>query len=201
MRYLVFGIFALLISLSCLTTTGCRKKEAQKADTTNTDSGYVSDHFLNNTTSETPQPEPEPEPSHRHHRSSSGGGGHSRSSSPSTAGQVWSSKYQNYQRSGSSARDFAEAMVWHVIRMTYAEDFKAAKSRVLDSKTEDGTHTIEMEVVWSDEWVKNYTVRGTLTVKEDGSNARFTINERNPEAEALEFTHDNYQSSVSLEAI
>lgn len=200
MRYLVPILFIASLALSGLTHSGCGKKVV-KADTTNKDTAYVSEHFLNddNNTENTENnnntsfDEPKPKRERSSDWSGGGGGGGIRNS-----GKVWSSKYQNYQRSGNRPADFAEAMVWHVIRLVYDEEFTSARSRVLSSKTENGLLVIEMEVTWSDEWVKNYTVKGLLTLKDDGTDVHFEITSKNKAAEALEFTHENTKNQIAL---
>ena len=111
-------------------------------------------------------------------------------------------KYREYIRDGDRPKDFAEALVWPIISMTYEdEDFKSAKSRVLKSNLADGVHTIEMVITWSNKWVPKFEVEGILTVNEDGSNARFEVTSKNLDAESLEISSGNYDAVLELEQI
>lgn len=111
-------------------------------------------------------------------------------------------KYREYIREDDNAKAFADAMVWPIIEMTYEdEEFKTAKSKVLDSSLENGLHVIDMVVTWSNKWVSKFEVTGKLTVNEDGSNARFEILEKNIEAESLESSSGNYDMVLELEQI
>jgi len=111
-------------------------------------------------------------------------------------------KYQEYVRDGDQPKDFAEAIVWPVIAMTYEdEDFKSAKSRVLNANLAEGVHVIEMVITWSNKWVPKFEVQGVLTVNEDGSNARFEIISKNLDAESLEISSGNYDTVLELEQI
>lgn len=157
-------------------------------------SSYVSDNFY-----EDPEPTEEDNSSSSY---SSGSSDYSYSGGGGTAGPSKSYlKYESYERSGTSPRDYGEAMVWHVIQMVYAEEFKSARSKVLSSDLVEGVYTIELQVTWSDRWVSNYKVKGTLTVNEDGTNPKFEITERNENAESLEFTHEDTKLNIELEQI
>ena len=111
-------------------------------------------------------------------------------------------KYREYIREDDNAKAFADAMVWPIIEMTYEdEEFRTAKSKVLDSSLENGVHVIDMVVTWSNKWVSKFEVTGKLTVNDDGSNARFEILEKNIEAESLESSSGNYDMVLELEQI
>ena len=81
------------------------------------------------------------------------------------------------------------------------EDFKSAKSKVLNANLSEGIHTIEMVVTWSNKWVPKFEVKGVLTVNIDGSNARFEITEKNMDAESLEISSGNFDTVLELEQI
>jgi hypothetical protein len=110
------------------------------------------------------------------------------------------SEYQNYERIGDSPSDFAEAMVSHIIKMVYNEDFSSASSKVETDRLEAGRYTIEMSVLWSDPWVSDYKVEGILKVNEDGTDVNFEVTGKNINAEALEFTHET-KNTLELEQI
>lgn len=107
-------------------------------------------------------------------------------------------KFQNYQRNGDSPSDFATAAIFPAIRMVYSDYFAKPKATVINSTQEGDVHTIEMKITWKDHWTPEYKISGTLKVNSDGSNANFTITDKNKAVEMLEFTEENYKSEASL---
>lgn len=98
-----------------------------------------------------------------------------------------------------TAERIARALQTPVIRMVYPDAFQKAKSRVLDSDLSGNRWTIELEISWSDAWVKSpYTVRGIAKCNADGDDVSFDITFKNEAAEALELTHEQYKSSIRL---
>ena len=158
---LSLGLFLSLLLSSCgedSVTTNTNENETTQDSTFVEDTSYVSENFYE-----------DPEPIEEDNSSSTYSSGRSYSGGGGTAGPSKNYlKYENYERSGTNPRDFAETMVWHVIQMVYAEEFRSARSKVLSSDLVEGVYTIELQVTWSDRWVSNYRVKGTLVVNEDG---------------------------------
>jgi hypothetical protein len=110
-------------------------------------------------------------------------------------------KYQNYERSGDSPKDFATALIYPAIRMVYSDNF--ANPRVtVNNATQDGDrHNIDLTITWKDHWVPKYRIDGTLMVNSDGSDANFVITDKNVDAEVLELTEDNFETEITLPAL
>lgn len=127
--------------------------------------------------------------------SSSGGGG----GAADTDADVL--KYQNYSREGDTPRDFANALIYPAIRMVYSDNFAKPKATILNSNQEGDRHTIDLAITWKDHWTPKYKITGTLEVNSDGSDAKFTITEKNTEAEVLELTEDAFESEITLPSL
>lgn len=110
-------------------------------------------------------------------------------------------KYQNYQRSGNSPQEFANALIYSAIRMVYSDNFARPRAKILKHSKEENRHTIDVQITWKDHWVSKYQIKGTLTINADGSNANFVITDKNTEAEVLELTEDNVQNELQLPAL
>lgn len=110
-------------------------------------------------------------------------------------------KYQNYQRSGSDPQDFAQALIYPAIRMVYSDNFAQPKAKVSNSTQEGDRYIMDVEITWKDHWNPKYMIKGKLEVNSDGSNAKFTINEKNKQAEVLEFTEDNFKSEITIPSL
>ena len=190
------------ILLFCLLTViGCGESaksnsEKDSKDSVDTDTTAISEEFFSdNEENEYVYEEEEDLDPPSHHSSSS-------SSHYGTGEDYDISKYENYERMGNSAEDFAEAMILPIIRMVYEENFKNAKAKVLNSDLKDGRHSIDILVKWSDRWVDQpYEVEGILEVNEDGTEAEYIVTKKNAEAEALEFTNENFKTDLILDQI
>ncbi len=102
-------------------------------------------------------------------------------------------------RTGNSPSDFVRAIQHRIVQMVYPDPCKLLKAAVLHSKDEGEAWTIELEIVWSDKWAAApYSLKGTLSVGKDGSNARFSVNSKNAQAEALEVTYEQFKSTLEL---
>lgn len=132
--------------------------------------------------------------SNSQHRSGGGGGG----AADTDADVV---KYQNYSRKGNTPRDFATALIYPAIRMVYSDNFAKPKTTILNSNQEGDRHTINLAITWKDHWTPKYKITGTLEVNSDGSDAKFTITEKNTEAEVLELTEDTFESEITLPSL
>jgi hypothetical protein len=133
-------------------------------------------------------------------KSSSGrsGGGAAGGAADSDADVI---KYQNWQRDGDSPKDFANAIIYPAIRMVYSDNFAQPKASVLNSTQDGDRHTIEVKISWKDHWTPKYTISGVLEVNSDGSAAKFTITDKNVNAEALELTEDNFKKEIVIPSI
>lgn len=110
-------------------------------------------------------------------------------------------KYQNYERTSATPREFATAIVYPAIRMVYSDNFAKPKVNVTNATQEGERHTIDLFITWKDHWVPNYRIDGTLMVNTDGSDAKFIITDKNMEAEVLELTEDNFKSEITLSTL
>lgn len=188
-------LFCLLTLLSC----NSNKNSSSEAETTNssdTDTVAISEEFISEDTDENEYVYEEEEeinpPSHR-----SSGGGHY-----GTGEDYDISKYENYERTGNQPKDFAQAMILPIIRMVYEENFKNAQAKVLNSELQEGRYSIDLVIKWSDRWVDApYEVEGILEVNEDGTEAEYIVTKKNAEAEALEFTNENFKNDLTIEQI
>lgn len=126
---------------------------------------------------------------------SSGGGG---AAADSDADVI---KYQNYQRMGDTPNDFAKALIYPAIRMVYSDNFAKPKASVVNSTQDGDRYTIDLVITWKDHWVPTYEISGTLEVNSDGSDAKFAITDKNVEAEVLELTEDNFESTISIPSL
>lgn len=106
---------------------------------------------------------------------------------------------QDAARKGDSPQDFAKAVQYRIVRMVYPDPCKILKTAVVSSSSEGEVWQIEVEITWSDKWVRSpYRLTGVLTVNKDGSNARFAVKTKNAEAEALEITYEQFKSTLDL---
>lgn len=195
----------LLILSTLLLFASCGKSHSDSSDTTAvTDSTQVDSNALISDVNWSDgeevfydEAEEEPKKSHRSHStsSSSGGGG----GAADTDADVI--KYQNYSREGNKPRDFATALIYPAIRMVYSDNFAKPKATILNSNQDGDRHTIDLAITWKDHWTPKYKIKGTLEVNSDGSNAKFTITEKNTEAEVLELTEDSFQSEITLPSL
>ena len=110
-------------------------------------------------------------------------------------------KYQNYERTGDSPKDFATALIYPAIRMVYSDNFAKPKVTVNNSTQDGDRHTIELTITWKDHWVPKYQIDGTLMVNTDGSDVNFVITDKNVDAEVLELTEDNFESEINLPSL
>ncbi|MGH1334764.1 MAG: hypothetical protein ACRBFS_01455 [Aureispira sp.] len=110
-------------------------------------------------------------------------------------------KYQNYERIGTSPKDFATALIYPAIRMVYSDNFAKPKVKVSNATQEGDRHTMDVSITWKDHWVSKYRIDGTLMVNADGSDVNFVITDKNVEAEVLELTEDSFQSTLTLPAL
>lgn len=147
-------------------------------------------------------PEEEEEAPKKHHSSnnsseytSSGGGGGAGDNDADVL------KYQSYQRNGDSPEDFAQALIYPAIRMVYSDNFAKPNARVSNSNQDGNRYTMDVEITWKDHWNPKYMIKGKLEVNSDGSNAKFTITEKNKQAEVLEFTEDNFKSEITIPSL
>ncbi|MCP4442572.1 MAG: hypothetical protein GY810_27000 [Aureispira sp.] len=191
-------LFCLLVLVSCGGKSGSTTADHDGTDSVETDSSAISDEFFsedNNDEDYTYEDEEDIDPPS--YNSHSSGGTHYGS------GEDYDiSKYENYERTGSEPKDFAQALVLPIIRMVYEENFKSAKAKVLNSELNEGRYTIDILVKWSDRWVENpYEVEGILEVNEDGTKAEYTVVRKNEEAEALEFTNENFKNDLTIDQI
>lgn len=198
MKYLNSSIllFCLLLLVGCSSSSESSSSEKDSTDSVDVDTSTISEEFYSENTENNDYVYEEEEelnpPSHR-----SSGGGHY-----GTGEDYDISKYENYERTGNSPKDFAQAMVLPIIRMVYEENFKNAKAKVLNADLKDGRHSIDILVKWSDRWVDApYEVEGVLEVNEDGTQVEYIVTKKNGEAEALEFTNENFKSDLTLDQI
>jgi hypothetical protein len=146
--------------------------------------------------------EESPKKSSRTHSSSSSTSGHRSGGGGGTADtDADVVKYKSYTRAGDNPRDFASAIIYPAIRMVYSDNFAKPKATVLNSNQDGGRHTIDLAITWKDHWTPKYKIEGTLEVNNDGSDAKFTITNKNTAAEVLELTEDNFQSKITLPAL
>lgn len=110
-------------------------------------------------------------------------------------------KYQSYERTGDSPKDFATALIYPAIRMVYSDNFAKPKVTINNSTQEGDRHTIDLTITWKDHWVPKYQIDGTLMVNTDGSDANFVITDKNVDAEVLELTEDNFESEITLPSL
>lgn len=110
-------------------------------------------------------------------------------------------KYQNYQRSGDSPQELANALIYPAIRMVYSDNFARPRAQILNHSKDGGRHSMDVQITWKDRWVSKYQIKGTLTVNTDGSNANFVITDKNTEAEVLELTEDKVQNELQVPAL
>ena len=132
------------------------------------------------------------------HSSSSGRGGGGGGAADNDADVI---KYQNWTREGDRPSDFAKAIIYPAIRMVYSDNFANPKASVLNSTQDGDRYTIDVKIQWKDHWNPKYVIKGTLEVNSDGSDAKFTITEKNVEAEVLELTEDNFKTEISIPSI
>lgn len=195
----------LLILFTILLITSCKSKGSSEELTDTTDSTQVDSNTLVSDVNwgdeeEMYVEEEVPVESHRSHSSSSsehrsGGGG----GAADTDADVI--KYQNYMREGENPRDFANAIIYPAIRMVYSDNFAKPKATVLNSNQDGDRHRIDLSITWKDHWTPKYKIEGTLEVNSDGSDAKFTITNKNTEAEVLELTEDNFQSEITIPSL
>lgn len=124
--------------------------------------------------------------------SSSGGGGGAADNDADVQ------KYRSYERDGDSPEDFAKALIYPAIRMVYSDNFAQPKARVLQSDIEGERYSIKVAISWKDHWVPNFEMEGSLEINKDGSNATFTITDKNEFVESLEFTEDSFKNQIKL---
>ncbi|BDS10291.1 hypothetical protein [Aureispira anguillae] len=141
--------------------------------------------------------EEEPPKKQRRHSHSSGGGGGG-GAADNDADVI---KYQNYIREGDRPKDFAKALIYPAIRMVYSDNFAKPSVSVLSATQDGDRHNIDLQITWKDRWTPKYEIKGTLLVNSDGSDAIFTITDKNVEAEVLELTEDFFQSEISLPSL
>lgn len=193
----------LLILSTILWLASCGKKystpsvSADATDSTQVDSNTLVSDINWGEEEEIIYEEEKPQKSHRSHSSSSssGGGG----GAADTDADVI--KYQNYMREGDNPSDFATALIYPAIRMVYSDHFAKPKATVLNSNQDGDRHSIDLAITWKDHWTPKYKIEGTLEVNTDGSDAKFTITNKNTAAEVLELTEDNFQSEITLPSL
>jgi hypothetical protein len=199
----------LLILFTVLLFASCGKSHSDSSDTTDaTDSTQVDSNALVSDVNWSDgeeifydEAEEEPKESHRSHSTSSSSEHRSGSGGGAADTDADVVKYQNYSREGDNPRDFATALIYPAIRMVYSDNFAKPKATILNSTQDGDRHTIDLAITWKDHWTPKYKIKGTLEVNSDGSDAKFTITEKNTEAEVLELTEDNFQSEITLPSL
>lgn len=197
----------LLILSTVLWIASCGKKYSDSSDTTDAaDSTQVDSNSLvsdvnwgeEDATYDYEEEEETPKRSYSSNSSSSSSGHRSGGGGGAADTDADVIKYQNYTREGDNPRDFATAIIYPAIRMVYSDNFAKPKATVLNSNQDGDRHTIDLAITWKDHWTPKYKIEGTLEVNSDGSDAKFTITNKNTEAEVLELTEDNFQSEITL---
>lgn len=189
-KYLLIALAAIFIS-SCGGKKGADSSAEEEIDST----GIEVDTMVSdvNWGDDDSYEEEEVKPKKRRH--SSGGGGGAADSDTDVI------KYQNYERMGDSPNDFAKALIYPAIRMVYSDNFAKPRASVINSTQDGDRYTIDLEISWKDHWTPNYQISGTLEVNSDGSDAKFTITDKNVEAEVLELTEDNFKTEITIPSL
>jgi|VirMetMinimDraft_7_1064189.scaffolds.fasta_scaffold101669_1 hypothetical protein len=199
----------LLILLTILLFASCNNNANNSSDTTDaSDSTQVDSNTLVSDVNwgdgdgeEIIYDDPEPQKSSHSSSHSSSSGHRSGGGGGAADTDVDVVKYQSYERAGDSPRDFATALIYPAIRMVYSDNFAKPKVNVLSANKDGDRHTIDLAITWKDHWTPKYKIEGTLEVNSDGSDAKFTITNKNTEAEVLELTEDNFQSEITIPSL
>ncbi|WMX13514.1 MULTISPECIES: hypothetical protein [unclassified Aureispira] len=196
----------LLILSTVLLIVSCKKKYSSSDTTDATDSTQVDSNTLVSDVNwgdeeEAIYVEEEPEKKKRTHRSSSNRNHRSGGGGGTADTDVDVIKYKNHTRDGDRPSDFATAIIYPAIRMVYSDNFAKPKATVLNAQKDGERHTIDLAITWKDHWTPKYKIEGTLEVNTDGSDAKFTITNKNTEAEVLELTEDNFQTEITLPSL
>jgi len=200
-KYLLILSVVLLIA-SCGKNYSDSSKTSDAIDSTKVDSNtLVSDvNWGDDDDVIYEEEEIKPQKRRRTHHTSSGNG-HRSGSGGSADTDADVIKYQNYNRNGNTPRDFATAIIYPVIRMVYSDNFAKPKATILNSSQNGDRHTIDLAITWKDHWTPKYKIEGILEVNNDGSDAKFTITNKNTAAEVLELTEDNFQSEITIPSL